>query len=111
MSSKRQRQAAIKFRVTPGEEACIHAAARGAGLPLARFAREATLSASKAGPLVNGTKLATSRALRDITVEINRMAVAARKRTISPADADRIEFELRRLQRLLFHFHYKNTVL
>jgi hypothetical protein len=109
MSDKRKRQAAIRFRVNSSEEASIIKAARDAGIPIATFARQAVLAAAKPAAGDAGIKKSTAIALRDILAEINGIAVVTRKRAIQPADADRVQAELRRLQILLFRFYYHDA--
>ena len=108
MSEKRKRQATVKFRVDDSEAKSISTAARTAGIPTATFARQASIAAAKPGPGDAGIK-STAIALRDITVEINRIAEVTRKRAIHSDDADRVVNELRRLQILLFRFHYHDA--
>jgi hypothetical protein len=108
MSEKRKRQATVKFRIDDSEGVCISTAAHKAGIPTATFARQATIAAAKPGPGYAGVKSAAI-ALRDLTVEINRIAEVTRKRAIRSDDADRVVDELRRLQILVFHFYYRDA--
>jgi hypothetical protein len=108
MSEKRKRQATVKFRVDDSEATSISTAARTAGIPTATFARRAVIAAVKPVPGNAGTK-SSAIALRDILSEINRIGEVTRKRAMNSADADRVVGELRRLQVLLFRFHYHDA--
>jgi hypothetical protein len=100
MSDKRQRQSAIRFRVTPTEERAVAMAAQALRVPVATFARRAAMLAAgeDAEPLN-----AEERLLRDFVAEIQRIGGVVRKRVVQPADADRIVHELRRLQHFVLN--------
>jgi uncharacterized protein (DUF1778 family) len=103
MSDKRKRQNAIRFRVNSNEEKLIRTTADNAKLPIASFAREATISAAKKSPETTGAK-SKAAAMRNIVEELNHIATVTRKRAIHTEDALRVVDELRRLQLLLFRF-------
>jgi hypothetical protein len=103
MSDKRKRQNAIRFRVNSNEEKLIRTSADDAKLPVASFAREATITAAKNAPEAAGAKMKAA-ALRNITKELNQIATVTRRRAIHTEDAIRVVDELRRVQLLLFRF-------
>jgi hypothetical protein len=95
MSDQRQRQDAIKFRVTPAEDERIRAAAKREGVPVAELARHAVLTAADGKRLeLPGAK---AKALRNFTAEIQRIGIVTRKRAITKDDAERVVDALRAL--------------
>lgn len=104
MSEKRKRQKAIRFRVTEDEEILIRSRAQDAKLPVASFARNATVTAAN-GVVETINRKSEAIALRAIVSEINRISTVTRKRVINSGDATRLVDELRRLQLLVFRFH------
>jgi len=102
MSEQRQRQDAVKFRVTPTEKERIHASAKREGYPVAEFARQVVLAAADGKPLeLPGTK---AKALRNFTAEIQRIGIVTRKRAINKDDAERVVDALRALNRAVIRW-------
>ncbi|MEY9185776.1 hypothetical protein ABIG06_007331 [Bradyrhizobium sp. USDA 326] len=106
MSEKRQRQKAVRCRVSAAEEAILNAAARAVEQPVATFIREAALKAASPGRTSEGVQ-PTALTFRNFLAEIQRIGLALRRRHIAPADAERIVRELQRLQILVLRLKHQ----
>jgi hypothetical protein len=102
MSDNRRRQQALRFRVSPEEDEKIRAAAKRQHHTVAGFVRHVVMAASDGRPLaLPGADLI---ALRDLTVEIQKIGLVTRKRIVTGEDAERVIDELRRLQRAVLRW-------
>lgn len=100
MSEKRNRQQAVRCRVSAAETVILQAAAKAREQPVGTFIREAALHA--ADPRLSGTdRKLTAVVLRNFLVELQRIAQTLRRREISPTDIQRMVHELQRLQLLV----------
>ncbi len=101
MSEKRNRQEAVRCRVSAAEAAVLKAAATSRCQPVATFIREAALRAADPRQFRGDRKL-TAVALRDFLAELQGIAhQVLRRRELSPTDIERTISELRRLQLLV----------
>ena len=110
MSDRRQRELALKLRVTATERAVIRKAADAAQVSVASFIRDAAVTAAKSEPEIK-SRSAIARHLRDLVAELHRVGQVVKTGLFDQEDADRVVSELQRMQRLLFHFYYDESKL
>jgi uncharacterized protein (DUF1778 family) len=100
MSEKRNRQQAVRCRVSTAEAAILQAAAKAREQSVGTYIREAALRA--ADPRLSGTdRKLNAVGLRNFLAELQRIAQNLRRREINPADIERMVCELQRLQLLI----------
>jgi uncharacterized protein (DUF1778 family) len=108
MSEKRNREQAVRCRVSAAEVAIVKAAAKAREQSVATFIREAALGA--ADPRLSGTdRKLTAVVLRNFLAELQRIAQTLRRREINPADIQRMVHELQRLQILVLRSNRRES--